>query len=43
MKFVADENLDFQIVARLRQDGFTVFYVAEMTPGISDREARRLG
>ncbi|MCP4104864.1 MAG: hypothetical protein GY749_04905 [Desulfobacteraceae bacterium] len=38
MKFVADESLDFQIVSRLRQDGFNVFYVAEMTPGISDRE-----
>ncbi len=38
MKFVADESLDFQIVSRLRQDGFAIFYIAEMTPGISDTE-----
>jgi predicted nuclease of predicted toxin-antitoxin system len=36
MKFVADENIDHQIVDRLRQDGHTVMSVAEMDPGISD-------
>ena len=36
MNFLADENLDRQIVERLRQDGHTVLYVAEMAPGISD-------
>ncbi|GBE94724.1 DUF5615 family PIN-like protein [Nostoc cycadae] len=36
MKFLADENLDWQIVERLRQDGHLVWYVAEMEPGISD-------
>ncbi|MBD2500485.1 DUF5615 family PIN-like protein [Anabaena azotica] len=36
MKFLADENLDLQIVERLRQDGHLVWYVAEMEPGISD-------
>ncbi len=36
MKFLADENLDSQIVERLRQDGHLVWYVAEMEPGISD-------
>lgn len=36
MNFVADENLDKQIVERLRQDGHTVWHVAEMEPGISD-------
>lgn len=36
MNFVADESLDRQIVERLRQDAHTVWYVAEMEPGISD-------
>lgn len=36
MKFVADENIDRQIVDRLRKDGHMVVYVAEMDPGISD-------
>lgn len=38
MKFLADEGVDKQIVDRLRQDGHTVWYVAEMEPGISDDE-----
>ena len=42
MNFVADESLDFQIVSRLRKDGFDLFYIAEMTPGISDREVLNL-
>lgn len=37
MKFVADEGIDRQIVERLRQDGHSVWYVAEMDPGISDQ------
>jgi predicted nuclease of predicted toxin-antitoxin system len=32
----ADESVDRQIVAHLRQDGHDVTYVAEMEPGISD-------
>lgn len=36
MKLVADEGVDRQIVERLRQDGHTVQYVAELEPGISD-------
>ncbi|WP_176428875.1 DUF5615 family PIN-like protein [Nodularia sp. NIES-3585] len=36
MNFLADENLDKQIVDRLRQDGHFVWYVAEMERGISD-------
>jgi predicted nuclease of predicted toxin-antitoxin system len=36
MKFVADENIDRQIVDRLRQDGHIVMSVAEMDTGISD-------
>lgn len=42
MKFVADESLDFQIVKRLRQDGWDVSYIAEMAPGISDNEVLNL-
>jgi predicted nuclease of predicted toxin-antitoxin system len=38
MKFVADESLDFQIVQRLRQDGWSVLYIAETKPGIADSE-----
>jgi len=42
MKFVADESLDFQIVERLRQEGWDVSYVAEMEPGISDPDVLHL-
>jgi predicted nuclease of predicted toxin-antitoxin system len=38
LNFLADENLDRQIVERLRQDGYTVWYIPEMEPGISDDE-----
>lgn len=36
MNLLADESVDRQIVARLRQDGHRVCYVAEMEPGIPD-------
>ena len=36
MNFVADEGVDRQIVERLRADGHSVLYVAEMAPGIPD-------
>ncbi len=36
MNFVADEGVDRQVVARLREDGHSVWYVAEMQPGSSD-------
>lgn len=36
MKFVADESVDYPIVCRLRQEGHTVWAVAEMEPGIAD-------
>jgi predicted nuclease of predicted toxin-antitoxin system len=36
MNFVADEGVDAQIVARLRQVGHQVWYVAEMSPGVPD-------
>ena len=36
MKILADESIDRQIVERLRKEGHSVIYVAEMTPGVSD-------
>ena len=36
MTFLADENVDRQIVERLRLDRHQVAYVAEMSPGILD-------
>jgi predicted nuclease of predicted toxin-antitoxin system len=38
MNFLADENLDAQIVTKLRQDGYLVLYIVELDPGISDDE-----
>lgn len=38
MILLADESIDRQIVDRLRQEGYSVLYVAEMDPGISDDE-----
>jgi len=42
MNLVADESLDRQIVERLRRDGHSVAYMAEMDPGISDEEVLAL-
>ena len=36
MKVVADENVDSEIVRRLRADGFDVIFIAELDPGITD-------
>ena len=36
MNLVADEGVDGHIVARLRQGGHDVLYIAEMEPSISD-------
>jgi predicted nuclease of predicted toxin-antitoxin system len=38
MKFVADENIDLPLIARLRKDGHNVHAVIEMSAGISDNE-----
>ena len=38
MNFLADENLEMQVVERLRQDGHHVLAVVEMEPGISDEQ-----
>ncbi|MEJ6482317.1 DUF5615 family PIN-like protein [Nostoc punctiforme UO1] len=42
MKFLGDENLDWQIVERLRLDGHETLYVVEMEPGIPDDEVLNL-
>jgi predicted nuclease of predicted toxin-antitoxin system len=36
VKIVADENVDKQIVDRLRANGHEVLFVAELDPGIDD-------
>lgn len=36
MSLLADENIEQQIVQRLRQDGHQVLYVIEMEPSITD-------
>ena len=36
MNLLADEGVDRPIVERLRQEGYTVLYIAEMSPGIND-------
>ncbi|RME48401.1 MAG: hypothetical protein D6796_06310 [Caldilineae bacterium] len=36
MNFVADESVDYPIVAHLRQEGHTVLAIVEMEPGITD-------
>lgn len=42
MNFVADESVDRQIVDRLRNDGHSLWYVAEMSPSISDDEVLQM-
>lgn len=38
MNILADENIDRQIIERLRADGHDVFAIAELAPGITDDE-----
>lgn len=42
MNFVVDESVDRQIVERLRNDGHSIWYVAEMSPAITDDEVLHL-
>ncbi|MFZ1399423.1 MAG: DUF5615 family PIN-like protein [Candidatus Promineifilaceae bacterium] len=42
MNFVADEGIDRPIVESLRQEGHTIWYIAEMSPSISDEEVLHL-
>jgi predicted nuclease of predicted toxin-antitoxin system len=36
--FLADESVDGQIVYHLREIGYSVRYIAELAPGINDKE-----
>ena len=36
MNLLADESVDREVVDRLRTDGHTTLYVAELAPGITD-------
>jgi len=36
MNFIADESVDRQIVEKIRNDRHSVWYVAEMSPSITD-------
>jgi predicted nuclease of predicted toxin-antitoxin system len=36
MNLLVDEGVDKQIVDRLREEGYSVIYIAEMAQGISD-------
>jgi len=36
VRIVADENVDRQMVERLRLDGHEVLFIAELAPGIDD-------
>ena len=38
MNLLADENIDASVVERLRSDGHSVGYVAELSPSITDDE-----
>lgn len=40
--FIADENVDAPIVARLRADGLDVVAVSELSPGIDDDRVLQL-
>ena len=42
MKFLADESVDFPIVKSLRDQKYTVDYITELSPGISDNEVLQL-
>lgn len=42
MNFVADEGVDWPIVAQLRQHGHVVWYVAEMSPSLPDADVLAL-
>lgn len=38
MNFLADENIDAEIVDHLRNKGYEVEYVLEIAPGVGDKE-----
>ena len=42
MNFVADEGVDAPIVQRLRADGHSILYIAEIWPGVADEQVLAL-
>jgi predicted nuclease of predicted toxin-antitoxin system len=42
VNFVADEGVDQQIVARLREEGHSVWYIVETGPGALDEDVLEL-
>ncbi|MDB6058663.1 MAG: hypothetical protein JWO95_2507 [Verrucomicrobiales bacterium] len=36
MTLIADESVDYPIIARLRQDGFEIVAIAEISPAVPD-------
>ncbi len=42
MNFLADESVDFPIVRSLRENNFTVDYISEIKPDISDEKVIKL-
>lgn len=42
MKFLADESVDFRIITRLEQHGYSVYSVGKNKGGISDEEVLKL-
>lgn len=42
MNFVADESVDRHIVDKLRNEGHLIWYIAEMSPSITDNEVLNL-
>jgi predicted nuclease of predicted toxin-antitoxin system len=42
MEFLANENFPFPSITLLRKEGFSVYSIAENSPGIADAEVMRL-
>ena len=42
MNFLADESIDRQIVERLRKEEYSVLYVVDMDPGLSNGDVFNL-
>jgi predicted nuclease of predicted toxin-antitoxin system len=43
MKFIADENIPLLTVKKLREIGYDVLYISEISPGLSDSEILKIG
>ena len=42
MKFLADENIEKEIVASIRDRGFQVTYITEEVPSLTDNEILKI-